>query len=505
MTKFTTTDSVVPFEHELPPEPPLADWERFGEPSMPNATSSTSSTSSAGSVPSPNADGSDGSDGSRNPNLEVGGQTRIAQRFAAEWGGQLLFVHGLGWHYWDGTRWAIDEDGQAHRCLIQTLQRALADSLREPHLRGDVAKAESANAQKGVLQIASNLEAFTCTVVQLDADPFLLNVANGTLDLRTMELRAHDHHDRITKVTRGAYRPDSEGPQWDTFLQTVLPDSDVREYFQRFIGLSLLGKVREHIFAIATGEGKNGKGVSYNAILNALGDYGHAAESDLFMVGRSNPNGATPALMGLRGKRLVVVSETERDHRLATALMKGLTGGDPITARALHRNPVTFEPSHTSLMVTNFLPKVAGDDPAAWRRIRVIPFDYVVPKSDRNPMLGEVLALEADAILTWAIDGYRQYAAEGMNTPLAVRAATDRYAHESDAVARFLADCTEKGSFVPVGELFERWTRWALDDGTEPLGKRAFGQAMERHGYPSKVHGGMSVRMGIALKNGVEK
>ena len=445
------------------------------------------------------------SDSSDDPTRQVGGQTRIAQRFAAEWKNRLLFVHGIGWHYWDGTRWAIDEDGQAHRYLIETLQRALSDSLRHPHLRGDVAKSESAAAQNGVLSIAANLDGITCTVGQLDCDPYLLNTANGTLDLRTGELRPHDPADRITKVTRGAYRPDSTGASWEKFLQTVLPDEAVRGYFQRFVGLSLVGKVLEHVFAIATGTGGNGKGVSYAAVLHAIGDYGHAAESDLFMVGRSNPNGATPALMGLRGRRLVVVSETERDHRLATALMKNLTGGDPITARALHRNPVTFEPSHTALMVTNHLPKVAGDDPAAWRRIRVIPFDVVVPEPDRDPRLGERLELEADAILSWAIDGYRQYAAGGMATPLAVRAATDTYAQESDAVARFLADCTDKGPFVAVGELHDAWMQWATDDGTEPLGKRQFGQAMDRHGYPSKVHGGMSVRMGIVLKNEAKK
>ena len=121
-------------------------------------------------------------------------------------------------------------------------------------------------------------------VDSLDADPYLLNMANGTLDLRTMQIRPYDPADRITKVCRAAYDPDAPDVAWTAFLERVLPDEAVREYLQRIIGVALLGKVIEHILAILTGTGANGKGTLYGALLYALGDYGHAAEPDLFMV-----------------------------------------------------------------------------------------------------------------------------------------------------------------------------------------------------------------------------
>lgn len=430
------------------------------------------------------------------------GQVRMAYRLARKYADELMYVHGIGWHKWDGKRWAVDEQGAAERAVLAILRDALAESVGDKQLRSDVAKCESRSGIEGVLGIASALLPFAFTVADLDANPYLLNVANGTFDLHTGKLREHDPGDRITKVTRAAMRERSTASRWEKFLATVLPDEAVRGYLQRLVGLSLLGKVQEHIFTIATGTGANGKGTAYNAILHALGDYGHVAESDLFMSAKSNPNSASPAQMGLLGKRLVVVSETERDHRLAVALMKNLTGGDPITARPLYGKPVTFDPSHTSLMVTNYLPKVAGDDPAAWRRIRVIPFDVVIPEDQRDGRLGEQLELEADAILSWAIKGYADYVARGMDTPDAVTVATSGYMRDMDAVARFITECciVNPHMYAGIDDLFARWASWSVDDGAEPLSKRALGDALAKHGYPNTRRGGRSIRTGIGLQ-----
>lgn len=420
------------------------------------------------------------------------GQLRLAYRLAASHADRLMFVHGIGWHYWARSHWAEDERGEAKRAVAEVLRDALdeavkLDSDQRDKLIADVRKCETANGVAGVLDLAAALVPFAHTVADLDADPYLLNTANGTLDLRTGELRAHEPTDRCTKVTRAGYDPDARSEDWERFLAQVLPDPDVRGYLQRLVGLSLLGKVTEHVFTILIGEGANGKGTTYNALLSALGDYGHAAESDLFMQAKANPNSASPALMGLRGKRLIVVSETERDKHLATALMKNLTGGDPITARPLYGKPVTFAPSHTSLMVTNYLPKVAGDDAAVWRRIRVIPFDVVIPAEDRDSHLGERLELAADAILAWMVEGYRQYATDGLAEPEAVLRATGDYRQESDAVARFILECcyVSPHAMALTSELFTRWSRWATDDGAEALSLRKFGQAMDAHGYPA--------------------
>lgn len=427
------------------------------------------------------------------------GQARMAYRLADAYAGRLIHVHGLGWHAWDGCRWIEDHTGAATRAVLDVLRTALGEALGDKALQNDVRKCESASGVNGVLTLAAALPPFAATVSDLDADPYLLNTAAGTLDLRTMTVRDHDPADRITKITRGAYRPGEVGELWPTFLARVLPDAEVRGFLQRVAGVALVGVVLEQILAILTGTGANGKGVFYGGLGHALGDYATTAEPDLFM----HRDGAHPTgEMDLRGIRWAVVSESDKGRRLAEATVKRLTGGDVIKARRMRQDFVSFTPSHTAVLVTNHLPKVSGDDPALWRRMRVIPFDVVIPPDERDPHLPEQLQLEADAILTWAIDGYAAYVARGgLDEPESVQVATDAYQRESDAVARFLDECCLRNPHMHVttAEAHDRWQRWAVADGAEPMSLKAFGQALDRHGYPTAKSSGRKVRRGIGL------
>jgi len=356
------------------------------------------------------------------------GQLRMAYRLAnSTHRNRLLHVYGVGWHRWDGRRWAYDDQGHAVRAVRDVLRRALQASLdlatdAAKAIRRDVDKCSSATGAAGVLALAASMAPFAATVADLDADPYLLNVANGILDLRTGQLRDHDPADRCTKVTAAAYRPEAGGEEWATFLNRVLPNPEVRAFLQRLTGVALLGRVVEHVLPIATGVGANGKGVFTRSVEHALGDYASTAESDLFM----SRDGAHPTgEMDLLGRRWVTVSETDHGRRLAEATMKRLTGGDTIKARRMRQDFVEFVPSHTPLLVTNHLPAVRGDDPAIWRRIRVVPFDVVIPEAERDKHLDERLQLQAEAVLTWAVAGWRDYSDRGdLGEPEAVKVAT---------------------------------------------------------------------------------
>jgi len=187
------------------------------------------------------------------------GQLRMAQRLAASHADQLLYVHGVGWLTWDGRRWTAADRGAPTRAVVEVLKNALSESLTDRELLRDVRKCESAPGIAGVLSIAAKLKPFAATVADIDADPYLLNVANGTLGLRTCELRPHDPADHITKVTNAAYAPDAPMGTWSSFVDQVLPDAEVREFVQRLAGVALLGVVVEHVLPIFTGTGANGK------------------------------------------------------------------------------------------------------------------------------------------------------------------------------------------------------------------------------------------------------
>lgn len=441
-----------------------------------------------------------------NPSLEAEhaavhrGQARIAYRLARAHGQRLMHVHGIGWHVWDGRRWIEDDRGEATRAVLDVLRSALTESLDDKDLRQDVRRCESSAGIAGVLNIASALETFAVTVRDLDPDPYLLNCANGTLDLQDQTLRGHDPADRITKVTGTDFDPHAAGPEWNKFLTRVLPDEDVRAFLQRYAGLALCGRVLEHVLAILTGTGRNGKGVFYGALAVALGDYASTAEPDLFM---HRENAHPTGEMDLLGLRWVVVSESDQGRRLAEATVKRLTGGDEIKARRMRQDFVAFRPSHTTTLVTNHLPKVTGDDPALWARLRVVPFSVVIPKEEQDPHLAEKLELEAAAVLAWAVRGWQEYSTLGLAEPEGVVAATETYHASADTIARFLTECCliNPYVYVSVTELWERWCRWLADEGAEPVSKKAFGEDLEKRGYPvHRASGGRRVRRGLDLQ-----
>jgi putative DNA primase/helicase len=431
------------------------------------------------------------------------GQARIARILARERADEMRHVHGIGWHRWDGRRWAEDPGAvHATRAVLDVILAAKHRALDEhdKDLGKDAERCESAAGIDGVLRIASALEPFACTADQLDAQPNLLNCANGTLDLDTGTLRPHDPNDLITRCTKASYDPQASGGRWEAFLAQVLPDDDVRAYLQRVAGVALSGAVLEHILPILTGQGRNGKGVWYTTVCAALGDYAISAEPELLMHrgDSAHPTGT----MDLMGRRFAVCSENDRDRRLAEAQMKYLTGGDTIRARRMYRDFVEFKPSHTVFLVTNHLPKVSGDDPAIWARLRVIPFDVVIPEEDQDPHLPEKLRAELPAILAWAVRGWQDYQRRGLDAPKAVLAATAEYQHEADAVARFIDDECEigPGRSSTTEPLYMRWQNWAIREQIPPLSKKLFGSALDRHGYTArKGTGGIRYRQGIQL------
>lgn len=426
----------------------------------------------------------------------------MAYRLRDAYTGRLLHVHGIGWFAWDGKRWVEDETRASARAVKAVLKSSWSDAYGDADLQRDVRKCESSAGELGVLALASSLVEFSTSVRDLDPDPWLLNCANGTLDLRTMELLPHDPGDRITKITGAGHRPDADADDepWTRFLARVLPDPDVRGWLQRLTGVALLGKVVEHVLPIFTGTGANGKTTWHRAVAAALGDYALVGEPDLLMPrAGAHPTGE----MDLRGVRLVVVSESDRDRRLAEATVKRLTGGDPIRARRMHRDFVQFDPSHTALLITNHLPKVSSDDPALWRRLRVVPFDVVIPESERDPYLEDALRQDADAILTWAVAGWADWHQRGrLDDPDAVKVATGHYQLAADIIARFIDDRCLVGPQLQVraDDLYEAWQHWAAGDDAPLLSKKNLGIELDNRGYPArKSTGGSRFRQGLAL------
>lgn len=424
---------------------------------------------------------------------------RIAERLTITHADTLRYAHGLGWLTWDGTRWRRDRDGAPTRAAIATLKQAIAHA--DADLAKDIRKAETASSLTGILTIATCLHPLSVAAETLDPDPHLLNTPTGTLDLRTGQLRPHDRTDHITKVTGCGYDPGARSAAYDTFLAQVLPSADVRGYVQRLIGQALVGRVTEHVLPILTGVGCNGKTTLVELVIAAFGEYAIAADPQL-LVAQSHyqhPTGQADLL----GARLAVTQETDEGRHLASATVKRLTGGDKIRARRMRQDFFEFEPSHTAVMVTNHKPKMSGDDPALWRRIQVVPFDVVIANPDTT--LPERLRLELPAVLAWAVRGYEEYKLRGLDPPPEVTERTREYQVSSDALGRFLDECTiaadpSRTNYTARSrEVFSAWSDWCHTNG-EPAGSEVdMATALARRGFQKVKRVGVMTYFGLAL------
>ncbi|MGZ0068092.1 DNA primase family protein [Microbacterium arborescens] len=395
---------------------------------------------------------------------------RLAYRFAERHKNEFIYVPGIsakgrqeGWMRWTGTHWELSEGGEIHNALWSMLEGAWAEAMNDTGLQNDIRSAQSASGTEGVLRQAARLPEFARAAKDLDNDRMLLNLRNGTYDLRSFKMKPHDPRDLITKVSNAEYHEDATAPRWDVFVQEVLPDRETREFLQRYVGVALSGEVREHALPILVGDGRNGKGTFYEAIQYLQGEYSGQADPELFM----HKEGAHPVgQMALLGKRFVVVTETQRGRRMNAATMKRLTGGDPITARWMHGNPVTFEPSHTPILVTNWMPKISGDERAAWERIHVVEFNTYIPPEKRDKHLKETLRTEVDGILLWALRGWHDYLSRGwqLDPPQSVLLFTEEQREDVDYIAHFIDDnCVIDPSASELqAELRSRYNAWRI-------------------------------------------
>jgi putative DNA primase/helicase len=434
-----------------------------------------------------------------------------AMRLVAVYGHRLRHVS--AWHRWlawDGRRWREDTTGQAVRWAKSIARRVTMSITTQPADSHDeraqrksdlrmALRAESSSAIQGALLLASTDEGIAVSPDDLDADPHLLTVTNGTVDLRTGELCPHRPGDLITRLAPAAYRPDCDSALWHKFLERVQPDEQVRGYLARLMGHALQGSVVEHVLPIMWGDGANGKGTFITAIHEALGDYADAADPSL-LAARSfdvHPTGVAD----LYGLRLAFLHESDEGRQLAEGTVKRLTGGDRLKARRMREDFWSFQPTHTFVMLTNHRPVITGTDEGIWRRLRIIPWPVVIPPDERDDQLGEQLAAERDAVLSWLVDGHLAWRSGGLDDPEQVRVATRAYRVSSDVVGRFLEDrChTSPAASVQSAPLFAAWTRWCQDEGEPPGSNKAFSEAMHKRGFRSTKSHGRMVWDGVGL------
>jgi len=413
------------------------------------------------------------------------------KRLINAWGDRIRFVSAWGrWLLWDSTRWANDETGgimRAAKSTIISMYREASDIESDKMRRAFVKWAltsESRSKLESMVALAKTERNIAIKASALDANHWLLNTRNCTIDLRTWESYAHRQTDLITKRINVDFDPQATCPTWERFIERVMGgDEELIDFVRRAVGYSLTGSVVEQCLFFMIGTGKNGKSTFIETLLALMGEYCLKTPTETLMA--RDRSGIPNDVARLAGKRLVVARETDENQRLAEAVVKDLTGGDTITARFLHHEWFDFTPSHKLWMYGNHKPLVRGTDEGIWRRIRLIPFTVTITPEERDPDLGAKLTAELSGILNWALAGLGAWQRDGLNNPRAVREATAEYRAEMDVLAEFLDDCCiiDQRETVAAKSLYFVYQNWCDSVGERAMTQKSLGLRLKERGF----------------------
>lgn len=436
---------------------------------------------------------------------ELGNANRLVSRH----GNDLRFVPSIKqWIAWDGTCWRPDTTQEVMRRAQDTVLAIYKDldDKQSPKVRKEILKhavrSETAHGLKAMIALAESNKTMQIEHHHLDAKSEYLNVKNGTIDLRTGKLLSHRREDYFTRAVDIEFDPLAKCPEWMKFLNRIFGDNqELITFIQRAIGYSLSGETCEQCLFFLHGAGANGKSTLCRVLLALLGPWGKQADLSLLMASRGevHPTGVAD----LAGSRLIVSSEIEEGRQFAEVLVKQLTGQDRIKSRFMRQDFFEYDPRFKIWIAANHKPRISGTDEAIWRRIHLVPFDVIIPPTERDRNLIEKLTKELPGILAWAVDGYREWHRIGLRPPPEVTNATNDYRADMDLIGEFLSEncVVDDARQTQASVLHSAYSRWATDAKEPNLTKNEFRDRLIERGFakPVKSTGGLYYWKGIHL------
>jgi P4 family phage/plasmid primase-like protien len=424
-----------------------------------------------------------------------------ARRIQQQYGKEIISI-AKAFYVWTGTHWAQNDSVVARHIatLSATVHQEAArlyaadnDSAEAARLFKWAGQCGSAGTMAACEKLLQKLLRFEADA--LNRDRALLNCRNGTVDLRTGEMRPHSQADFITACAPVDYVNGAQAPRFERFLREIFKgDEKVIAFAQRWFGYCITGETREHAIVFHIGEGGNGKGKLIEVLQHVLGpDYAFNGPRTLLAPGGT---GASPETASLLGKRMVTLNETNRDEEFNEGVLKNLTGGDRLTARNLFKDYFQFDPTHKLQIFTNNEPRITGVDRGLWRRIFMLRFrvkygrDYEIAKGlaqeIQDDELSAKLAAESEGILSWLVAGARTWYACGLMPPDSVLEDTEAFRAKQDHTGQFIAERTARRADATVaasnstGSLYVAYAGWMKDMGYRPLGRNRFMDDMKR-------------------------
>jgi putative DNA primase/helicase len=402
------------------------------------------------------------------------------------------------WYEWNGVIWQEDKTNVVENEILKTIRSrqgafcgAPTETEKDIEIKGKslkyLTRCEDVRHRTSIKQAVELLPQFISRIAEYDRDLFLSATRNGTLDLRSAKFRSSRQEDMMTLQFGTHYDAEADCPRWKQFLAEIFnDDEEMIDFIQRIAGYSLTGDISEQVMFILYGFGKNGKTVFSSVMSALLGDYAGTASFSTFDADKKSEQ--TNDLAILKGKRIVLMSESSADRRLNEPLIKQVTGGDEITCRFLFREHFTYIPQFKLFLATNHKPVITQSDFGIWRRIVLIPFTQNFDGRE-DPNLKEQLISELPGILNWAIEGLKKWQAKGLkHRPKAVTQATERYKKDSDTIGQWfeLRMQEDTKNEIKSSDAYNDYKTWAMENGHYPVSNKTFKSSLEERGFFQK-------------------
>lgn len=450
---------------------------------------------------------------------------------------RIVFDHAeKSWFWWSGNVWMKDRQkktpellyapvGELYATTANSIEKQIAElsgqdnqdeatTLKLENLKKQLVKRShdlrSHHRSNHVLSIASGLHGLSGS--EWDANPRLLGVKNGVIDLRTGAFSEGRLDDYIRKVANVDFEPKAKAPRWESFIAEIFNNDElIAKFVQRLLGYCITGITSDHVLPIFFGRGRNGKDTLIETVGHVLGDYASSSTSDLLIEQTAFAGQAQPHIYNLLGKRLVWVTETRDGSKLNVNQVKYLTGAGRMFARPLYGNPIEFETTHHIILFTNHKPRVPSEseDYAIWKRLLLIPLTLSFVKNPKAPherqsdsRLKERLFSEAKGILNWLVQGCLAWQQEGLNPPESIIQATHEYAHSEDIIGQFIeARCIlHPHAEIGASHIYNAYEEWAKSNGYPVITLRKFGERLHQQ-FEKKRDARQVKYIGIALQD----
>ncbi len=418
-----------------------------------------------------------------------------SERMVAIHGKKLRYNYERGlWLLYTGKRWEWDAGGEIIKLAKETARKVYLEAANEPDDNKREALAKHAKASQNNQRIKAMIELaraeLAIKIEDLNADQYLLNCNNGTIDLRNGNLHPHNPDNLLTYYIPLDYEPAATSKVWHDFLHRIFEGNEgLISYVQKSLGYSITGCQDEQALWFNHGPGSNGKTTLMGIVIDILGDYATEIDPLAFVIDKNSRTGPNEALASLYNKRFAAATEVKTGMTLDVALIKRMTGGEMIRCERKFEHGFNFKPSHKLWLSGNHEPRITDTTNSIWNRLKYIPFKATIGEDERVKGLRNLISRNhGTAVLTWLVEGCRMWQSEGLGEPIEVKEAIQAYRESQDVLHDYLGEncLIKKSESIAVSDLYKNYMEWCKTNDIVAIGKTNFGNRVKEKGIDTQ-------------------